>query len=76
MEQADRDLLDNLLTTDSRLKNLFSEHQKLEKEVAKFERYAAFSTAAALRQKQLKKEKLRGMDTIMTILNHYKGDDA
>ncbi|HQH27149.1 MAG TPA: DUF465 domain-containing protein, partial [Oligoflexia bacterium] len=51
---------------------LYEEHLELEKEVEKLERYAAYSSSAALRHKQLKKEKLRGMDAIMSILHEHR----
>jgi len=75
MEKADHELLLRLAQTNPRIKQLYEQHQELEKEVQKFERYAAYSSSAALRQKQLKKEKLRGMDCIMAILSEHRMAD-
>jgi uncharacterized protein YdcH (DUF465 family) len=72
MERADLELLETLLPTNPKLKQLVNEHKRLEKEVANVSRYSGFSPAAALREQQLKKEKLRGMDDIMSILSEYR----
>ena len=72
MEKADEELIEELAGSDSRLKQLYNQHRKLEKEVKKFERYLAFSSSTALKQRQLKKQKLLGMDSIMAILNQYR----
>ena len=72
MEKKDQELLFQLAESNPYLKQLYDEHIKLDEEVEKLERYAAYSSTAALRHKQLKKEKLRGMDTIMSILNEAR----
>jgi len=72
MEQADRDLILKLASSNARLKNLYEKHLELEQEVREIDRFARYSAIAAMRQKALKKEKLRGMDTIMSILNEHK----
>jgi len=72
MEQTDRELLLSLTETHPRLKELYKQHIKLEKEVQKYERFVNYSATVAMRQKQLKKEKLRGMDNIMAILDGYR----
>ena len=72
MEQADRDLLSDMARANVTVRKLLNEHRKLEKKVEQFGRYAAYSSAAALRHKELKKEKLRGMDKIMSYLQEHR----
>ena len=72
MEKADQDLLLEIAQTDKTLNKLCQQHSKLEKQVENFERYAGYSTTARLRQQQLKKEKLRMKEAIVSILNSYR----
>lgn len=72
MEKCDQELLLRIADSNPHLKQLYEEHLKLDEEVEKLERYAAYSSSAALRHKQMKKEKLHGMDVIMSILNEYR----
>ena len=75
MEKADRDLILALCPTNNQLKELYEEHIKLEKEVRNFEQYVGYSTSAQLRQKQLKKEKLKGVDAMMAIIAEYRREN-
>lgn len=75
MEKADQELLLRVAAVDARLKKLYEQHQKLEEEVERFGRYAPYSPSAALKEHELKKEKLRSKDMIMAILQEYKGRD-
>lgn len=72
MEKADEELLLQIADTNPHLKKLYEEHLELEDEVEKVGRYAAYSSSAAMREKELKKAKLRGMDLIMSILNEHR----
>ena len=72
MEKLDRELILSLCPNIPRLRDLYEEHLKLEREVEKFEQYAAFSASAQLRSKELKKEKLRGVDDMMAIVEEHK----
>lgn len=72
MEKLDQELLNQLAPHHTRLKKLFDEHKKLEKELANVRRYTSYSPSAALREQQLKKQKLLGKDTIMRILSEYR----
>ena len=72
MEKADHELIEKIVPVNSQLRELYNRHVKLEKEVERFGRYAAYSSSAALRQKELKKQKLLEMDRIMSILNEHK----
>lgn len=72
MEKADHDLLMSILFSDPEMKKLYDRHRKLEKEVENLERYASYSSSAALRQRELKKLKLRGMEEIMAKLSVHR----
>jgi|ADurb_Gly_02_Slu_FD_contig_21_2676844_length_447_multi_5_in_0_out_0_1 uncharacterized protein YdcH (DUF465 family) len=72
MERTDQELLFQIADSNPYLKKLYEEHLQLEEEVERLGRYAAYSSSAALRHKALKKEKLRGMDAIMSILNEHR----
>lgn len=72
MEKADQELLLHVLPSNPNLRRLYDRHRKLEKEVESMGRYARYSSAASLRQRELKKLKLQGMEQIMSILRSYK----
>ena len=72
MEKLDRDLILSLCPSIPRLRDLYEEHLRLENELLKFEQYSAYSASAQLRSKELKKEKLKGVDDMMQILSVYK----
>jgi hypothetical protein len=76
MEKADRDLILALCPTHNKLRELYDEHIKLEKEVKKFEQYLSYSASVQLRQKQLKKAKLKGVDAMMEIISQYRRSQA
>ena len=76
MEQADQELLQTVITSDNKLKRLYDKHRKLEKEVENLERYKSYSSSAALRQRELKKQKLSGMEEIMDRLSSYRSDPS
>jgi uncharacterized protein YdcH (DUF465 family) len=72
MEKMDQELIERIVPINPTLKQLYARHRKLEKEVERFGMYAAYSSSASLRHKELKKEKLREKDMMMSILNEYK----
>ena len=74
MNKADEELVLAIVPTKPTLKKLYQEHRKLEKEVARFERYSPYSSTADLKQKTLKKQKLKGMEQIMSILQQHRQD--
>lgn len=76
MEKADHELLLLLSPSDERLKKLYEQHKKLEKEVVRYSHYAKYSASAALKEKELKKSKLHGMDAIMEILSDYRRQES
>ncbi len=75
MENTDHELLLSIVPSNPDLKRLYDRHRKLEREVQNLEPYASYSTSARLRQRELKKEKLRGMEMIMSILHQHRGGD-
>ncbi len=74
MNKADEELLQAIAPTNPTLKKLYQEHLKLEKEVSHFELYSHYSTSADLQQKMLKKQKLKGMEQIMSILARHRNN--
>ncbi len=72
MERADHELLMDVLTSDHELKKLYDRHRKLEKEVENLNRYAAYSSSAALKQRELKKIKLHHREQLMAKLAEHK----
>ncbi len=72
MERKDRELLLRIVPSNAHLNKLYREHLRLEKEVEHIETYVAHSPSVAFRLQNLKKEKLRGMDSIMSILGDYR----
>jgi len=76
MEKDYEELLIQAADTNPLLKKLQDEHLRLDKEVERFGRYAVYSSSAALRQKELKKAKLRTKECIVNILKEYRRGDA
>lgn len=72
MEKADRDLVLLISNTNPRLKKLYDEHLRLDKEIERYQHYAKYSSSAALHHRELKKAKLKGMDDIMAILSEHR----
>lgn len=72
MEKADHDLLLKIVSNHPRLKALYNEHTRLEKQVANCERHVAFSASVQLKQNELKKAKLKTKDDILVLLNEYR----
>ena len=74
MEKADQDLLLRLASNNDRLRSLYEEHLELEEKLREFERFPAYTARDSVRERTLKKRKLRGMDSIMAILNEHRND--
>lgn len=74
MERADHELLMSMLFSDHELRKLYDKHRKLEKEVENLNRYAVYSSSAALKQKELKKQKLHHREKIMARLADYRSE--
>ena len=74
MEKFERELILSLCPSIPRLRDLYEEHLKLEREVERFEQYSAYSASAQIRSHELKKEKLKGVDDMMAIISDYRRD--
>ena len=72
MEKVDLELLLRIAPTNVRLQKLYKEHVELEERLNELERCRAVSSFATGQASELKKQKLRGMDDIMSILNEYR----
>jgi uncharacterized protein YdcH (DUF465 family) len=71
MKKVDYELIDQIATCNPKLKKLLTRHKKLEKEVEHLERYARYSSTAALKHIQLKKEKLIGKEKMMKMVSGF-----
>ena len=76
MEKADRELILDLSQTNPRLKKLYDEHIKLDKTIVRFEQYAKHSPSAGLKAKELKIEKLRGVDEMIKIISDVRKNET
>jgi uncharacterized protein YdcH (DUF465 family) len=72
MEKVDQDLIEEMMPENQRLKELYEEHVKLDKETEHLEKLRGYSTSAALALAALKKKKLSGMDEMMSILSEHR----
>lgn len=72
MEKVDHDLLLELTNTHYQLRKLYDEHIVLEEQLREFESRPAYSSAGRMKEAELKKRKLKGMDRIMSILNDHR----
>ena len=72
MEAIDRELIDRVVATNSKLKRLYAEHLRLEKELDLFERRTFLTAQEEVLVKKLKQKKLLGVDRIMEILQGHR----
>lgn len=72
MEKADHELIEEKMPENPRLKELYEEHKRLDKEAFHLEKIRPYSTSAAMSLAAIKKRKLNGMDEIMSILSTYR----
>lgn len=72
MEKRDQKLILSLVETHPEVKKLYVRHMKLDKEVEHYGRYAVYSTSAALKEKDLKREKLKTKENLMNIIEEYR----
>jgi uncharacterized protein YdcH (DUF465 family) len=68
MEKAERELIQKAVIINPVIKKLYARHQKLEKEVEHIRHYAKYSPTASLKHVELKREKLRGKEQMLAIL--------
>ncbi len=68
----DKELIDELLTTNPDFKKLFEEHQDLKDKVANLQQKSSPDSSDELEIKRLKKLKLSGKDKMRKILSETK----
>ena len=76
MENAEYQLIEEIVHTNHTLRRLYNRHLKLKKELEHIEKYAPYSSSAAIQHSKLKKEKLKGKEEIMAILSQFKSHDG
>lgn len=72
MEKIDYELLRELAPNSTQLRQMAQKHAKLEREVERFSRYAPYSSSAALKQRELKKQKLAQKEEILSYLHKHR----
>ena len=72
MELKDQNLIAYLSETNPEIRKLYKKHLKLNKEVARYGRYAIYSASAALRTQELKREKLKIKEDLLHIVQEYR----
>lgn len=72
MEKIDRSTILRLAEKNPEIKKLYMKHAKLDKEVEHFGRYAVYSTNAALKEKDLKREKLKTKENLISLVDQYR----
>ena len=76
MEKADHELIVSLSQSNPHLKKLYDNHIKLNKMLTHLELYVRHSPGADLKAKELKIEKLRGVDEMMKIISEARKSEA
>lgn len=72
MEKMDRSIILRLAEKNPEIKKLYVKHSKLNKEVEHYGRYAVYSTSAALKEKDLKREKLKTKENLLSLVDEYR----
>lgn len=74
MERTDRELIEQMMKNDIRLKRLYDQHHKLEQMLERFQGRAFLTSAEQREERDLKKKKLNGVDEMMRLLaEHQQG---
>jgi len=68
MESSDHVRILMLAKEDPALKKLYSKHLKLEKTIKRLEQFSPYSPTSELQSRDLKKQKLHGVDKMMRII--------
>lgn len=76
MEKMNHELLASIIPVNPDLKKIYMKHKKLNKEVENLEKFAAYSSSARLRQRELKKQKLYTVEKMIEIIKSYQGVKA
>jgi hypothetical protein len=72
MESSEHQLIMSMIHKDIRLKRLYEQHREFEEKLVKFQNKRFLTAFEEMEQKQLKKEKLHGVDKIMAILEQHR----
>ena len=72
MEEKDRTLIEQLIGDNEELRQLWQDHQELERKIAKLDKRIHLSTDEVIERKKLQKLKLAGKDKIEKILLQYR----
>jgi uncharacterized protein YdcH (DUF465 family) len=75
MENRDRELVLNLMNSNSELKRLYDRHMELENSLSQYNTRVFLTPDEEMAEKRLKKEKLCGVDRMMEIV-HTVGSEA
>jgi len=75
MEQRDIELIQEHMTDNDSLKNLYEEHVDLERKLEKYNNKPALTPSEEMDRKNIQKLKLRGRDRIEVILEAYRRGD-
>jgi len=72
MERTDRELIEQVMKNDMRLKRLYDQHLKLERSLKQFQGRSFLTTIEQRDERNLKKKKLNGVDEMMRLLAEIK----
>ncbi len=68
MERTDRELIEQMMENDMRLKRLYEQHDKIEKMLERFQGRVFLTSIEQREERDLKKKKLNGVDEMMRLL--------
>lgn len=69
MEKADHAKILLMAQNNPALKKLYTRHLKLDKTIKRLEQFSPYSPASALHNKDLKKQKLHGVEEMLKIIS-------
>lgn len=72
MESTDRELILNMLKSNIQLKRLYDEHLMLESALSGLGSRPFLTTEEAMEERRLKKQKLLGVDKMISIITPYR----
>jgi|GEM_PF-201947 len=72
MERTDRELIEQVMKNDMRLKRLYDQHLKLERSLEQFQGRSFLTGIEQRDERNLKKKKLNGVDEMMRLLAEIK----
>ncbi len=72
MEQNDRELIKRVLQSNKKLRRLYEQHEFLERMLQSYNGRSYLSAGEELKERELKKKKLRGVDAMMKIVAPHR----